>query len=66
MWQEVVSNKKAHEDPVIYAPLKVEGKRQAGHGQLSGEVLKTWEESRIDFFGQSLLITDQMQAAKMY
>lgn len=40
MWQEVISNKETHKDPVIYTPLKVEGKRQAGHGQLSGQVLK--------------------------
>lgn len=44
MWQEVISNKEAHEDPVVYAPLKVKGERQAGHGQLSGQVLKTWRE----------------------
>lgn len=40
MWQEVISNKETHKDPVIYTPLKVEGKRQAGHGQLSSQVLK--------------------------
>lgn len=40
MWKEVVPNKETHEDPVVHAPLKVEGKRQAGHGQLSGQVLK--------------------------
>lgn len=41
MWQEVISNKEAHEDPVVNAPLKVKGKREAGHRQLSGQVLKT-------------------------
>lgn len=41
MWQEVISDKEAHEDPVVDAPLKVKGKWQAGHGQLSGQVLKT-------------------------
>lgn len=41
MRKEVISNKETHEDPVVYTPLKVEGKRQAGHRQLSGEVLKT-------------------------
>lgn len=41
MWEEVISNKETHEDPIINAPLEVEGKRQAGHRQLSGEVLNT-------------------------
>lgn len=48
MRKEVISNKETHEDPVVYTPLKVEGKRQAGHGQLSREVLKTCKESRIN------------------
>ncbi len=47
MWQEIISNKETHEDPVVDAPLKVKGKRKAGHGQLSGQVLKTWRESRV-------------------
>lgn len=47
MWKEIISNKETHEDPVVYAPLEVEGKRQAGHGQLSGQILKTSKESRI-------------------
>lgn len=41
MRQEVVSYKEAHEDPVVHAPLEVKGKGQAGHGQLSGQVLET-------------------------
>lgn len=41
MWQEIISNKETHEDPVVDASLKIKGKRQTGHGQLSGEVLKT-------------------------
>lgn len=41
MWKEVIPNKETHEDPVINAPLEFEGKRQAGHRQLSGEVLNT-------------------------
>lgn len=42
MWEEVISNKETHEDPIIHTPLKVKGERQAGHGELSGKVLKTW------------------------
>ena len=44
MRQKVVTNKEAHENPVVDTPLKVEGKWQAGHGQLSGEVLNTGKE----------------------
>lgn len=45
MRQEVISNEETHEDPVIHTALKVKGKRQAGHRQLSGEVLKIQRES---------------------
>lgn len=40
MWEEVISNEETHEDPIVHTPLKVKGERQAGHGELSGEVLK--------------------------
>lgn len=50
--QEVVPDEEAHEDPVVDAPLKVEGKRQAGHGQLSGQVLAaTWRQAGIEQTG---------------
>lgn len=41
VWKEVISNKEAHEDPVVYTSLKVKGKGQAGHGELPGQVLRT-------------------------
>lgn len=41
MWEEVVSYEETHEDPVVDAALEVKLKRQAGHRQLSGQVLKT-------------------------
>lgn len=44
MRQEVVPHEEAHEDPVVHAALKVEGKRQTGHGQFSGQVLRTAED----------------------
>lgn len=55
MWQEIISNKETHEDPVVDASLKIKGKRQTGHGQLSGEVLKTWRGSKHLFLRFSLL-----------
>lgn len=48
VWKEVISNKETHEDPVVHTPLKVKGKGQAGHRELSGEVLKT--RFVLDFF----------------
>lgn len=42
-WQvreEVIPHKEAHEDPVINTPFKIESERQAGHGELSLQVLQ--------------------------
>lgn len=41
MWEEVVSYEETHEDPIVDAALEVKLKWQAGHRQLSGQVLKT-------------------------
>lgn len=43
--EEVVSHK-AHEDPVIDAPLSVKRERQAGHGELSFQILTEDAETR--------------------
>lgn len=40
MRKEVISHKEAHEDPVINTPLKIEGEGQAGHGELSFQILQ--------------------------
>ena len=40
MRKEVVSHKEAHEDPVVNAPLDVKRERQAGHGELSFQILR--------------------------
>lgn len=40
VWEEVVSYEETHEDPIVDAALEVKLKWQAGHCQLSGQVLK--------------------------
>lgn len=41
MRQEIVSNKEAHEDPVVHTPLELKGERQASHGQFPLQVLES-------------------------
>lgn len=48
-WQvreEVIPHEEAHEDPVIDAPFKIKSERQAGHGELSLQVLQHTEQKK--------------------
>lgn len=40
MRKEVISHKEAHEDPIVNAPLNIKRERQAGHGELSFQILQ--------------------------
>lgn len=40
MREEVIPHKEAHEDPVINTPFKIKSERQAGHRELSLQILQ--------------------------